>query len=200
MLTGCSALVQDWLADDRYADSRLVVLTRGAVGDDGTDLAGAAVWGLVRSAQAEHPGRFVLVDVDAGRRTCAAVAAPWRSATGEPQVAVRDGVRLGAAGSPARSPARTTAGAAACSRDGHGAGHRRHRRAGRAGGPAPGDRARGAGTCCCVAAAARTPPGAAELVARAGRARCARSGWSPCDVADRDALAALLAAVRPSIR
>ena len=36
-----------------------------AVGDaDVTDLAGAAVWGLVRSAQAEHPGRFVLVDVD----------------------------------------------------------------------------------------------------------------------------------------
>ena len=39
------------------------MLTHGAVGlagEDVTDLAGAAVWGLVRSAQAEHPGRIVL--------------------------------------------------------------------------------------------------------------------------------------------
>ena len=43
------------------------MLTRGAVGlagEDVSDLAGAAVWGLVRSAQAEHPGRMVLVDSD----------------------------------------------------------------------------------------------------------------------------------------
>ena len=42
--------------------------TRGAMGlagEDVTDLAGAAVWGLVRSAQTEHPGRIVLVDSDA---------------------------------------------------------------------------------------------------------------------------------------
>ena len=38
---------------------------RGRVAGEGvTDLAGAAVWGLVRSAQAEHPGRVVLVDSD----------------------------------------------------------------------------------------------------------------------------------------
>ncbi len=46
----------------------LVVMTRGAVvcrAKDVTDLAGAAVWGLVRSAQTEHPGRIVLVDSDA---------------------------------------------------------------------------------------------------------------------------------------
>ncbi|WP_345600813.1 KR domain-containing protein, partial [Streptomyces coacervatus] len=49
-------LVQGWLAGERFAGSRLVVVTRG--------LAGAAVRGLVRSAQSEHPGRFVLVDVD----------------------------------------------------------------------------------------------------------------------------------------
>ena len=39
-------------------------MTHGAVGlagEDVADLAGAAVWGLVRSAQAEHPGRVVLV-------------------------------------------------------------------------------------------------------------------------------------------
>ena len=45
----------------------LVVLTRGAVGsaaEEVTDLAGATVWRLVRSAQAEHPGRVMLVDSD----------------------------------------------------------------------------------------------------------------------------------------
>ncbi|WP_281404777.1 SpnB-like Rossmann fold domain-containing protein [Streptomyces malaysiensis] len=60
--------VQEWLAEDRFADSRLVISTRGAVATSSTesvdDLAGAAVWGLVRSAQAEHPGRLVLLDVD----------------------------------------------------------------------------------------------------------------------------------------
>ncbi|MGK5674962.1 type I polyketide synthase [Micromonospora sp. URMC 106] len=63
-------LVQAWLAADVLADSKLVVVTRGAVsvGNDDrvTDLAGAAVWGLLRSAQSEHPGRIVLADVDAG--------------------------------------------------------------------------------------------------------------------------------------
>ncbi|WP_426800438.1 type I polyketide synthase, partial [Streptomyces sp. YGL11-2] len=55
-------VMQSWLAEDRFAASRLVFVTRGAV--SGVDLAGAAVWGLVRSAQSEHPGRFGLVDLD----------------------------------------------------------------------------------------------------------------------------------------
>ncbi|XTZ15526.1 type I polyketide synthase [Micromonospora echinospora] len=62
------ATVQAWLAADALADSRLVVLTRGAVvardTDRLTDLAGAAVWGLLRSAQSEHPERIVLADLD----------------------------------------------------------------------------------------------------------------------------------------
>ncbi|MFF5175152.1 type I polyketide synthase [Micromonospora sp. NPDC000089] len=66
--TAVLATLQEWLAADALADSRLVVLTRGAVAatDDDriTDLAGAAVWGLLRSAQSEHPGRIVLVDLD----------------------------------------------------------------------------------------------------------------------------------------
>ncbi|MER7670561.1 SDR family NAD(P)-dependent oxidoreductase [Kitasatospora sp. NPDC096128] len=61
-------LLQDWLAGERFADSRLVVVTRGAVGsgpgDAPADVAAAAVWGLVRTAQSEHPDRFVLVDLD----------------------------------------------------------------------------------------------------------------------------------------
>ncbi|WP_053715142.1 type I polyketide synthase [Saccharothrix sp. NRRL B-16348] len=60
------ALLHAFLAED--GDGRLVVHTRDAVaavpGDHVDDLDGAAVWGLVRAAQAEHPGRFVLVDTD----------------------------------------------------------------------------------------------------------------------------------------
>ncbi|MFF7251562.1 SDR family NAD(P)-dependent oxidoreductase, partial [Embleya sp. NPDC008237] len=81
-------VVQSWLSEDRFADARLVVLTRGAMALEGegvTDLAGAAVWGLVRSAQSEEPGRIVLVDGDP-----ADVGLALDS--GEPQVLVRDGV------------------------------------------------------------------------------------------------------------
>ncbi|MBM0259939.1 hypothetical protein, partial [Micromonospora sp. 4G55] len=56
-----------WLADDRFADSRLVLLTREAVvtgSDDRVALDQAPVWGLVRAAQAENPERFVLADTD----------------------------------------------------------------------------------------------------------------------------------------
>ncbi|BBY20154.1 type I polyketide synthase [Mycobacterium stomatepiae] len=85
------AAVQSWLTE---RDSGvLVVATRGAMGLPGeevTDLAGAAVWGLVRSAQTEHPGRIVLVDSDApldDEATAAVVAA------GEPQVLLRGETR-----------------------------------------------------------------------------------------------------------
>ncbi|MCS0603058.1 SDR family NAD(P)-dependent oxidoreductase [Streptomyces sp. LP11] len=82
--------VQDWLADERTAHARLLVLTRGAVAvgeEDVTDLAGAAVWGLVRAAQGEHPGRFVLVDRPDGDAAAVTAAA----ASGEPQLALREG-------------------------------------------------------------------------------------------------------------
>ncbi|WP_211296326.1 SDR family NAD(P)-dependent oxidoreductase, partial [Micromonospora echinospora] len=92
------ATVQAWLAADALADSRLVVLTRGAmtVGDEErvTDPAGTAVWGLLRSAQSEHPGRIVLADLDRGPDvdTVAVLAA----VAGDPaptggQLAFRDG-------------------------------------------------------------------------------------------------------------
>ncbi|MFE7778340.1 SDR family NAD(P)-dependent oxidoreductase, partial [Streptomyces sp. NPDC057445] len=60
-------VLQTWLTDPRFADSTLLVHTRGAAALDDeplTDLAGAAVWGLVRSAQSENPGRIVLADTD----------------------------------------------------------------------------------------------------------------------------------------
>ncbi|MFE2185202.1 type I polyketide synthase [Streptomyces sp. NPDC059455] len=87
--------VQSWLADDRFSGTPLVVLTQGAVdtGDGVTDLASAAAWGLVRSAQAEHPGRLVLVDTDDVERAVALLAGVV--ATREEQVVVRSGeVRL----------------------------------------------------------------------------------------------------------
>ncbi|WXK00953.1 type I polyketide synthase [Saccharopolyspora sp. ID03-671] len=58
------SLLQQWLADERFTDARLALVTRGATSGD--DLIGAAVRGLVRSAQTEHPGRFALIDVAPG--------------------------------------------------------------------------------------------------------------------------------------
>ncbi|MGW6772837.1 type I polyketide synthase [Streptomyces sp. NPDC055037] len=60
-------LLQEWLDEPALARARLVFVTRGAVavdGEDVRDMAAAAVWGLVRSAQTENPGSFLLVDMD----------------------------------------------------------------------------------------------------------------------------------------
>ncbi len=69
----------------------LLIVTRDAVrldaGDRAPDPAAAAVWGLVRTAQTEHPRRFVLLDCppDVDPPVAAAVR------TGEPQLVVREG-------------------------------------------------------------------------------------------------------------
>jgi len=81
------AALQSWLTE--HDSGVLVVSTRGAVGlpgEDVTDLAGAAVWGLVRSAQTEHPGRIVLVDSDA---PLSDTTVAQLLAVGEPQLVVR---------------------------------------------------------------------------------------------------------------
>lgn len=75
------------------SDGVLAVVTRGAVGlpsEAVSDLAGAAVWGLVRSAQAEHPGRVVLIDSDGS------VPVEDVLACAEPQLLVRSGAVYGA--------------------------------------------------------------------------------------------------------
>ncbi|OKH71215.1 polyketide synthase [Mycobacterium sp. SWH-M1] len=80
--------LQSHLADP--SPSPLIVVTRGAVplpGEDVTDMAGAAAWGLVRSAQTENPGRIVLLDTDTGDIDTAALLA-----LGESQVVLRGGV------------------------------------------------------------------------------------------------------------
>ncbi|MEV6419582.1 type I polyketide synthase [Streptomyces sp. NPDC051662] len=103
-------LLQKWLADDRLAESRLVLVTSGAVAagpdEDVPDLVRAATWGLVRSAQSEHPARFVLVDVDEHEKSLRGL--PAAVATGEPQIAVRNGAasvaRLAQLATPADAP------------------------------------------------------------------------------------------------
>jgi polyketide synthase 12 len=87
------AAVQSWLSE--HDTGVLVVVTRGAValpGEDVADLAGAAVWGLVRSAQTEHPGRLVLADIEDGAGALDDAAVATILAIGEPQVVLRDGV------------------------------------------------------------------------------------------------------------
>ncbi|WP_462183452.1 type I polyketide synthase, partial [Frankia sp. AgKG'84/4] len=83
-------LLQAWLsATGGLAESRLVVVTRGAVAAGhpaGPELAAAAVWGLIRAAQAEHPDRIVLLDLD--EQPVDAVL-DRALALDEPQVAVR---------------------------------------------------------------------------------------------------------------
>ncbi|TDV47976.1 type I polyketide synthase [Actinophytocola oryzae] len=91
-------LLRAWPVGDRLADTRLVVVTQDAIPagpDDITaDVAAAAVWGLVRAAQSEHPGRFTLVDLDGEDTSTAAL--PTLVDTGEPQLVVRQGRPLAA--------------------------------------------------------------------------------------------------------
>ncbi|MEU6393708.1 type I polyketide synthase [Streptomyces sp. NPDC046939] len=89
-------LMCGWLADERYADARLTFVTRSAVTDTTgrvrrPDVAGAALWGLVRSGQAEHPGRFHLVDLADGVEEGDDLALLAAIACGHPQTAVRGG-------------------------------------------------------------------------------------------------------------
>ncbi|KNB53237.1 hypothetical protein AC230_07270 [Streptomyces caatingaensis] len=89
------ATLQDWLADGRWAGSRLAVVTRGAMsttdGEPVGDLSAAAVWGLVRSAQTEHPGRLLLADLDGDAASAAALPGVLGGAGDEPQLALRHG-------------------------------------------------------------------------------------------------------------
>ncbi|WP_455754613.1 SDR family NAD(P)-dependent oxidoreductase [Streptomyces roseolus] len=188
-------VVRSWLEEERYADARLVVVTRGAVSVDGgdvPDLLHAGVWGLVRSAQTENPGRVVLVDLDeetdASGRALAAVLA-----SGEPQVAVRAGSLL--VPRLARAQADAESGSDSGARWGAGtvlitgatgalgAVLARHVVA-----------EHGARHLLLVSRRGESAPGAAEL-----RAELEEAGASvtvaACDVTDREALAGLLAAV-----
>ncbi|MGW4049096.1 type I polyketide synthase, partial [Streptomyces sp. NPDC004721] len=87
LTAGALDTVQSRLSDDRLAGARLVLVTRGVV--DTRDVGAAAVHGLVRSAQTENPGVLGLVDLDGTPESAAALAAALGSA--EPQLALRAG-------------------------------------------------------------------------------------------------------------
>ncbi|MFG2219679.1 type I polyketide synthase [Streptomyces sp. NPDC048685] len=84
--------------DERQEGPGLLILTRGGCLPEGTgtgdapDPAMAAVWGLVRVAQSEHPGRIAVADLDGHEASRQAALAAV--ASGEPQIAIRAGRAL----------------------------------------------------------------------------------------------------------
>ncbi|MFF2620161.1 type I polyketide synthase, partial [Kitasatospora sp. NPDC058046] len=186
-------LLQQWLAEERFAESRLVVLTRGAVAGDGPgdglpDLVTAPLWGLVRSAQSEHPDRIVLVDLDAQDASYRAL--PAALAGDEPQLLLHDGsvraarltrVRPAEQGAPALDPNGTALVTGALG--GLGVLAARHLVA-----------AHGARHLLLTSRRGEAAEGAAELLAEL-RATGAEVTLAACDVADRSALAELLAGI-----
>jgi NADP-dependent 3-hydroxy acid dehydrogenase YdfG/acyl carrier protein len=86
------AKVQQWLSEEQPEGARLALLTQGAIAveeGESPELAAAPLWGLLRSAQSENPGSFVLVDTDAGEASRAVLEVALGS--GEPQLAIRQG-------------------------------------------------------------------------------------------------------------
>ena len=72
----------------------MALLTEGGVGaapEEEPDPAAAAIWGLIRSAQAEHPGRFALIDTDGSEASELALSAALALSAVEPQLALREG-------------------------------------------------------------------------------------------------------------
>ncbi|MFE5120411.1 type I polyketide synthase [Streptomyces sp. NPDC056669] len=183
-------LAQAWLADERFATSRLVFPTLGE-GEPVRDPAQSAVWGLLRTAQAENPDRFVLLDIDGQDASLAAL--PAALAAGEEQLAVRTGVaripRL------ARVPIADETAATEGAFDSEGTvlvtGA-----SGSLGGLVARHLVaeRGVRQLLLVSRRGQEAPGAAELAAELSELG-ADVVWAACDVADRDALAATLATI-----
>ncbi|WP_425314862.1 type I polyketide synthase [Streptomyces agglomeratus] len=186
------AAVHTALAGLQSDAEKLVVVTRGAValpGEDVTDLAGSAVWGLARSAQSEAPGRIVLIDTDQPADLSSALA------SGESQIVVREGVAYGArlarvAAEETADPATAFTGEGTVLVTG-------------ASGTLGGLFARhlvighGVRKLLLTSRRGKDAPGATELVAEL-TALGAQVTVAACDVADREALAELLSGVELS--
>ncbi|MDF3294248.1 SDR family NAD(P)-dependent oxidoreductase [Streptomyces sp. RB6PN23] len=191
--------VQYWLGEDRFARVPLVVRTRGAVAawpdESLSDLAAAAVWGLVRSAQTENPGRFVLLDTDTDIELDAAVLGQVL-AVDEPQLVLRDGqlhaarlTRVSPTDESSTFPESVSGGSGTMvvtgGTGGLGGVLARHLVA-----------EHGVQHLLLLSRRGMDAPGAAELVAELGQLGAVVSVAS-CDVADRQALAEVLASVSP---
>ncbi|MEU5306475.1 type I polyketide synthase [Streptomyces noursei] len=187
-------LLQEWLNEPRLAGARLVFVTRGAVavpGETVTDPAGAAVWGLLRSAQTENPGSLLLVDLDDAFRSAGML--PHVLTLDEQQLVVRDHAVRAARLARLPEPAAGTAPARAWDPDGTvlitggtgglGAALARHLVT-----------VRGARHLLLAGRRGPEAPGAGELVAEL-TAQGADVRVAACDVGDRTALDALLATV-----
>jgi acyl transferase domain-containing protein/NADP-dependent 3-hydroxy acid dehydrogenase YdfG len=83
------AALQAFLTQPQWASCRLMVLTHHGMGPQCADPVAAAVWGLVRSAQSEEPDRIVLLDTDTENVSTVVTAV---LACDQPQVALRSGV------------------------------------------------------------------------------------------------------------
>ncbi|MFI2474182.1 SDR family NAD(P)-dependent oxidoreductase [Nocardia xishanensis] len=85
--------LQTWFADERFAETKLVVLTRGVqavdISEEVSDLAGATVLALVRSAQSEFQDRVQQIDLDEADITLDQLSAILQ--TDEPELALRAG-------------------------------------------------------------------------------------------------------------
>jgi polyketide synthase 12 len=98
------AAVQAHLDDEAKAETRLTILTEGAVAareGESPDPVGATVWGLVRSAISEHPDRFALLDTDDSEASRDALDTAAELGAIESQLALREGVVLMARAIPA---------------------------------------------------------------------------------------------------
>ncbi len=100
-------VLQAWAASERLLEARLLVVTAHAVAatrNEAPNLLEAALVGLVRSAQSEHPERFGLIDLDGSEESAAAMLGAV--SIEEPEIAIRAGAlfvprlaRAGAGGS-----------------------------------------------------------------------------------------------------
>ena len=212
-------LVQEWLAEDGLGAARLVLATRGAVaaepGEAAPDLPGAAVWGLIRSAQSENPGRLILADLPtepAGAADHADAAEPAGAAehadalataleTDEPELALRQRAayarRLTYATPGAPEPAPSGAPEATTDDSPREGTALITGGTGTLGGLVAGHLVshRELGSVVLASRSGPAAPGAADLAADLA-ARGARVRVAACDAADRPALAGLLAGVR----